>query len=234
VSSKGGQIHLLSRQVENGALKEMLHDKCGTEAYVLCNFQDSFPQTAPDFLWNENGPLSRIGGWKTDIKEIGKMNQKLFSTPKYLQIYLLHYFVTVYHQLFCHSVGEELFSLGLNSPPGWEIDNHFKEEKEQFLGAKQANNYWLNKLNGLSSFYTIIVLISFLMIFSALLLIKGPSNIKTLAFCVLFFWIGNLLTVCIASSGSRYNSRIDWLLVFAAFFIVYEFLKKKRSKAISV
>jgi len=222
VSSKNGHIFFTARMVENGALKALLADECDHENYALCAYKDSLPIYGSDFLWQPSSVLYKLGGWGEHAAEYKHLNKQIFTHVKYLQIYLRHFYGVALFHLSEHNVGEELIPMGLNTPPGWEIDNHFKEELPRFLAAKQANDYWPSKIAAINNWVYFVFILSLLVVLLELVFSKSNLYLKLLICCSLLFYLGNFFVVCIASSASRYNSRLDWLIVFLAIVVVMD------------
>lgn len=214
--SRAGYVHLTSRLVENGSLKQYLDKHCGDANFKLCAYKDSLPSTASDFLWLTNSPLYRLGGWEANGEEYQLLNKAILSDPEYLGIYLQYYLRVCLRQLWLHRVGEEFLVFLDDSPPGWELKNHFGEEHNQFLNSAQAKGLWQNHLNDINNLLLVVLLIAMGICFISLFVpnVSNYSKFATIAF--LFYYTGNLMAVSIASSGSRYNSRLDWIWVLLA------------------
>lgn len=230
-ASKNGYMFLTARLIESGAVKAYLDDECSLTPNFLCAYKDSLPKNGSDFLWLPESILYKLGGWGSYSDEFKSLNKAIFTTPKYLKIYVSHFYKVLTFHLGAHKIGEELIPLGQNSPPGWETEAHFKEELPQLIASKQAQNYWRGKLSGLNQliFWVLIGSIIFCIYF---LVIWQTNVLLTLLIISLFLiYIGNFFAVCIASSGSRYNARLDWLFVLAAMMaMIVHFRKNPESR----
>ncbi|MBC7381799.1 MAG: hypothetical protein H7296_02260 [Bacteroidia bacterium] len=222
VTTKAGHLFITARNVENGSLKAYLDDNCENKAYRLCNYKDSLPQAGSDFLWKSESPLYRLGGWEKNAEEYKAINTNILLTPKYLQLFFSYYCQTILYQLILHKVGCEFIPFGKETPPGWEIANHFKEEENAFLAARQCQGKLDAPFNILNMVYLIFGILSFIIIIYLLITGKSRPLSSAFAFCTLLYYFGNMLVVSIASAGSRYNTRIEWLLLFSAILIITE------------
>lgn len=63
VVTPGGDIFLFARLTESGIVGRVLAAKCPRQDWLMCNFKNDLPPTADDFLWVDNSPLYKIGGW---------------------------------------------------------------------------------------------------------------------------------------------------------------------------
>lgn len=230
VISKNGHLFMTARFIESNAVKAYLDDHCANENFFLCSYKDSLPNNGSDFLWLPESILYKTGGWNAHSQEYKSLNKAILTNPTYLKIYLEHFWKVFTFHILAHKVGEELIPLGLNSPPGWEAEAHFKEELPQLLSAKQAQDYWHGKLSGLNQilFYSFFGSAILLLIF--LFLPSIPNTNKLFILCLFLMYLGNLLSVCIASSGSRYNTRVDWLFVFMAFLSIIATWREMKAK----
>ena len=222
VSSKAGALFMLAKNIENGSVQTYLNDACKGENYKLCLYKDSLPKSGPEFLWDPQSALVKIGGWEKNKEEIEAINHHIFFEPKYLKIYLKHYSASLYQNIKYHRVGEEFISFNENTPPGWEIDAHFKREKEQFLNAMQAKDKWTDCLSLLNTLLLPVLIVSVLIVFLLLVFADPNPPLATFALAVLIFSLGNVLVVNIASGGSRYLARVDWLIVLAALLLMLD------------
>ncbi len=59
----GGPLFLLARLVEDGPAKDYLLEHCPETKFALCPFVDHMPMPATHFLWSEDGPVRRLGGF---------------------------------------------------------------------------------------------------------------------------------------------------------------------------
>jgi hypothetical protein len=59
----GGDVILFGRLVQTGAVGKILARECPRDDWRLCAFRAELPALVEDFLWSENSPLARIGGW---------------------------------------------------------------------------------------------------------------------------------------------------------------------------
>jgi hypothetical protein len=227
VSSRSGHLFLTARFIESGAVKAYLDENCVDETAFLCQFKDSLPNNGSDFLWLPESVLYKTGGWAQNTEGYKEINQQIFSSPTYFKIYFLHTWKVLQFHLFAHNIGEELIPLGLNSPPGWETEAHFKNELPQLLGSKQTANYWQGKLNGHNQLIFVVWVIAILICFYFLFSKQLSNPLRIFIFCGFLVYVGNFVVVCIASSGSRYNARLDWLFVFMAALSIYSFIQSK-------
>ena len=94
---------------------------------------------------------------------------------------------------------------------------------QTFLQAKQAKSFWLNKLDLLNKIPLFILLICAFGVILLVALTKVWAPLRVFALFFLLFYLGNVLAVSLASGGSRYMARIDWLFVALALLYAFAF-----------
>lgn len=248
--SRGGHLHLLSRNVENGSLKYYLDNHCSDQTAFMCKYKDSLPATAPEFLWLPSSPLYKLGGWEANAEDYKQLNKALFLDGHCLNLMVQYYFKTLQHHVAEHLVGEEFISFDVHTPPGWEIEAHFNKELPTFLNSRQAQGLWGTFFKPWNKMHEWILMLSIAVTLIIYALMQRPhwfnpfqiGKVKPLRKLPLYpelymswplflsfglYYTGNMLAVAIASSGSRYNSRLDWIWVLLAVVTVMRVIKSK-------
>jgi hypothetical protein len=59
----GGDVFLFARLTQSGIIGKVLAAECPREDWLLCNFRNDLPPTADGFLWVDDSPFYKIGGW---------------------------------------------------------------------------------------------------------------------------------------------------------------------------
>jgi hypothetical protein len=59
----GGEVFLFARLIESGIVGKVLAQECPRDDWTVCAFRSDLPTSADDFLWADNSPLYRVGGW---------------------------------------------------------------------------------------------------------------------------------------------------------------------------
>lgn len=216
VNARAGHVFITGKMVESGAMKAYLDANCVNNNYNLCQFKDSLPKSAPDFIWQKNSPFYKLGEWNGNVEEYKKINYEILATPKFLNIYVKSYWLTFKNQITAHDIGEELLVYGAESPPGWSIHDRFKNEYSNFLHAKQALNTWPSVFKPLNKFINSVFWMAVIYLVFVIVTKQVNSLLIVLIQVTGLIYISNILVVCIASSGCRYNTRMDWVLIFLA------------------
>ncbi|HEX2616838.1 MAG TPA: hypothetical protein VHL57_04800, partial [Flavobacteriales bacterium] len=61
--SRSGHAFLIARLLDTGILKDWLDAHCSDTTRGLCHYKDSLPANGNVFLWKQESPLYRQGGW---------------------------------------------------------------------------------------------------------------------------------------------------------------------------
>lgn len=71
----GGDVFLFARLTQSGIIGKVLAAECPREDWLLCNFRNDLPPSADDFLWVDDSPFYKIGGWddRRAKREIGSI-----------------------------------------------------------------------------------------------------------------------------------------------------------------
>ncbi len=224
---KRSYYFISARLIENGSMKVVLDKNCPNANWQMCQFKDSLPTCASDFLWTDNSPLIKLKGWEHELTELKEINQAVLSEPNLL-VKNLNYLAKVsWKQTFQTAVAEEYLPYDSLSPPGYIIGYYFKQEFSSYLNSKQQQNQALKISHFLSNWMHYSLLLSMLILLTSLILGFGSNRQKLMIFLVLLGYMANVVAVSIASEGSRYNSRYYWLIVLCAMLILFKYFKEK-------
>jgi len=60
----GGSSFLFGRLIEDGIVARYLGDHCPDPSLRLCDFKGTLPDDADGWLWDDDSPFRKLGGWK--------------------------------------------------------------------------------------------------------------------------------------------------------------------------
>ena len=204
--SEGKHVFLMSRLNEMGILNLYLQDNCDEKEYKLCAYKD---EIIWGFIWDENSPLYQTGGWEANKAEYRAIFRDLFTTPKYLKIFLIRSLESSFKQFFNFETGDAPV-LGINSEPYGAVKNFMKGQEMEYLSSRQRSGRldfrFINNIQ-----YIVIALSLSLTII--LLILRIPMERKYLMIYILVAIFLNA-AICGTFSGisPRYQSRVVWLL----------------------
>jgi hypothetical protein len=210
-------IFLLARLIEDGPAKDFLAAHCGEVKFALCAYVDDMPMRTGRFLWNDDGPVNRLGGFSALSQEAtiivaGTLRQEpvriaLLSLRHTLE-QLVRFRTDVYLRMFAPPRGEwqRYADMMKNSLPG---------EYMAFAGSRQSTGRLGPGVMFSVLMLTVVMSVVLLATFLFVGAFRGHSRLQALSGLVLATVLANA-AICGAFSGpaDRYQSRVVWLLPF--------------------
>jgi hypothetical protein len=237
IMSKGSHAFIMAHLVDTGLLEQFLNEKCSTNEFKdckLCIYKDHLPTGLATFLWESNGPFSKMGEWLESEKEYNKIIYGMLNEPKYVLWNIYKSFVYGCDQLFKNEIGQGLSAYNEGSAPYGQIHWRFHNELNNYLNARQ--NLWngitldLKALNSFNFLLNIISLFSMIFIFFTPLWKKiNIMSLNFLLFSIIAIIINGFVTAGLNSPCERFQARVVWLLPFALIIILItniEIIKK--------
>ncbi|MFY0644679.1 MAG: hypothetical protein JXR19_09470 [Bacteroidia bacterium] len=209
--AKGNKVFLLGKLNESGVLDIYLEEECSERDLVLCEYKDSLPATAWQFVWDPHGAVMKTGGWEVNREEHARIVKDILTSPKYWPILSYKAIMATAVQLVQYNVGDNLFRQEKGSNSVSSIDRYFPHETNAALWTKQ----FLMELpfSSMSWYYllTLLLSIAWLIYYSAKGdLKKGYKEI--LVILLLLIVLNAFFTANLANISSRLNARMLWLL----------------------
>jgi len=233
-NQSAGQMFLLGRCLDTGALQSFLDDKCHKRDYKLCAVKDSLPDNSRTLLFAGHSPLTKFGAWESEPKVYNEVLFGIVTSPKHLGIMIYHGFTSTITQLFQNDIGTGLVSPWYRtaaSPPYDQMSKHFKNEMNPYLQSLQNGNLWneeldLDRLNGIYFWLILISTIIIVLFLSGYTFGESHKKIKLLVYALLISIIANaFITASLANVYARLQARISWLIVFVALILILQHKK---------
>ncbi|THU41218.1 hypothetical protein FAM09_03645 [Niastella caeni] len=215
-SSRGGSIFIMSNLIEMGIIDRYLTESCKEKNYELCRYKDSLPN---NFLWAENGPIYKTGGWEGNEKKYATIIKDMLMTPKYLRMFSYKSWVYTCKQFFNFDIVE--VKVPSNRVNEAIAANYASAESLRHSRSKQSTD---SISFGFINFAQNIVVAACLVIYS-LVFIFNKMTVRYRFFIafILLSLIANAW-VCGTFSGvfPRYQIRVMWLLPLPLFLYLTE------------
>jgi hypothetical protein len=226
--SRGSHVFIINHLIETGILDDYLKENCSSKNYKICQYKN---ELGYNFVWREDSPLYKTGGWEANEVEYNAIIKDIFSTPKYLTLISFKSIEYSLKQYFCFNtvVNPPLL---INSPPGGQIEWHYKDTQREYLSSLQNNSklepYLYNQ------FQSCIVLCSIVFLFLILFLKELRDTINPVLkwFIILVIMHGVLSCIVCANTATvdaRYQNRIVWLLPFLVAIVLLKYFEKKKN-----
>ncbi|MCF6170438.1 MAG: hypothetical protein L3J66_05610 [Bacteroidales bacterium] len=234
--AKSRHVFFMGAMNEHGILKTFLDDNCETTNYQLCAYKDSLPKRAFEFVWDADGPVNKMGGWKATEEEFNAIIFQTLTIPKYIGMHVQASLAATYEQLLKFKINDGNTPFPDGSLVYERMRTYFPGELEQFKQSKQ-NRDALSFTKNLNYFYSIIVLISIAGIVFWLFVLKMGQRRKYILLTVLV-----ILGIVVNAWGSatfsnaidRFGAKMIWLLPLLAVYGLWLYwLSKKEQVALS-
>jgi hypothetical protein len=221
--SRSGPAFVLGRLVQDGIVKRLLDDTCPGSGYRLCAYKDELPADANNYLWGQDSPFWKLGGFEGTADEAQRII--VDSLKRYPWLHLKTAARNTLEQLVTFETGdgiEPLFDV-----PVPAMQRQIPEQLEDYRAARQQNDQiafrWINAVQVPVGAAAIAALATILV--AAVQRRNWTDRVFLPAF-ILITLLGNAF-ICGALSNpqDRYQSRLIWLACFAVLLL----LAKRRS-----
>jgi hypothetical protein len=216
--SKSKHVFFTGSLLEKGVLKAYLDDSCANKHYKICAYKDALPRSLDDFIWNDSSPLYKIGSWKGTKEEFNQIGHDVLTTPKYLELYFTATMRQAALQAVSFDVGEGHFRFPTGSNVNGRLVEYFPREVTSFNNSKQNQSALAGFITAANSVYTVVVILSLLVLVYMLARWKRvPPAMRLLVVVTVTGIIVNCLD-CAAFSVTigRYGAKMIWLAPFCA------------------
>ena len=228
--AKSRHIFFMGAMNEHGILKVFLDDNCETTNYQLCAYKDSLPKRAFEFVWDADGPVNKMGGWKACEDEFNTIIFQTLTTPKYIGLHIKASLAATVEQFSKIKINDGNIPFPKGSLVYERMVNYFPGELQQFEQSKQNRNElsFTKKLNDL---YRIVVLLSIAGILLSIFLLKNKRRRNYLSLTVLI-----ILGIVINAWGSatfsnaidRFGAKMIWLLPLLSWYGFWLYLASRK------
>lgn len=228
--AKSRHIYFMGAMNEHGILKVFLDDNCETTNYRLCAYKDSLPKRAFDFVWDANGPVEKMGGWKACEDEFNTIIFKTLTTPKYILLHVKASLIATCEQLQKFNINDGNIAFPKGSLVYDRMLTYFPNELEQFEQSKQ-NREELTFTKSLNYLYLIIVMVSIAGIILSLFLLKKVQRRNYLIITTLIV-LGILVnawgSATFSNAIDRFGAKMIGLLPLLAVYGLWMFLQAQK------
>lgn len=224
--SKSKHVFFMGALVEHGILKNYLKDFCAAKQYKLCAYKDSLPDRAYKFIWDEESPFYKIGGWRETEKEFNEIIYATLTQPKFIAMHLMESFKATIQQLKLFSINDGNISFLKGTLLYQRISQYFPHELKAYSSSKQNQSQFafIDFFNTLFQIIVILGLMAILIIWPLFTGILG-SHVKII---VLIFLGGIVLNAwdcgTFANAIDRLGCKMIWLVPFAASLLIIRIL----------
>ena len=239
--SKNAPVFLVAKMAENGILEEYLDKNCKSENTVLCQFKDSLPDHAWDYIWPPDGIHMKVGGWYHTDSLYRRVLQGIILDRNLLGELLVASVKATFKQLTLIGVGDGIIRSSENETIRKVLSNEYHY---QFLsqGLERKTNTNFSKLNWYINavMISLVILLVILVIWLERLGENSSIFIEFSLMFIVFVLLQAFSTGALANILMRLNMRAVWFLIplmlvfvigemFQVFYMIRIWLLKKYS-----
>ena len=230
--AKSKHVFFMGALVEHGIVKSYLNDYCETEHYKLCAYKDSLPKHGYEFLWDEKGPLYKVGGWEGSKDEFNAIIYGTLTKPKYIAMHVKESVKATLQQLTLFAIGDGNGSFLEGTFLHFRVSKYFPHDLMSYTSSKQ-NQFRLDYLNLFNTIFLYTIVLSLLLsLFLGVLFFKNLN--RTITIIVLIFLFGLLLNAwdcgTFANAIDRLGSKMSWIVPFITVLLLWHILHTRSIK----
>lgn len=211
--SKSKHVFFMASLLDKGVLKMILDDNCATNNYTLCKYKDNLPEDPNQFMWGENSPMQKEGGWKATQKEYNEIISHLYSNGRYIAEYIKTSLLFTTEQLGSFKTGDGNTPFPAGSNVHQTIQQYIPHEAKDFVSAKQNRRNIREELFIPNMVIYLTVVISLAVLIITFRNKKQSYHLKTaIAICILCLIINAWDCATFSMVNGRYGCRVMWLL----------------------
>jgi hypothetical protein len=226
--TKSKHVFMMGSMAEKGILKKYLDDKCETNGYKLCAFKEVLPQTFNDFVWKENSPLYKLGGWRATKAEFNEIINGTLTQPKYIALHVTESIKATFNQLIRFKIGDGNGSFNEGTALYGRVSKFFPHDLNAYRSSRQ-NQSTSAYLIYINSVFTFVTLASFLFI---LFIINKKAYDSRFKFMVMMIILLVLINAWDCGTFSivadRFGSKISWLIPMLALLSGLQAIQNKK------
>lgn len=208
----------MGAMVEHGIVKSYLDEFCNSKPYKLCNYKDSLPDRAYQFIWDENSPFYKIGGWKGTQNEFNEIIYGTLTKPDYIWMHMRESFKATAQQLTLFGIGDGTWSYPEGTVLYERVSKYFSHDLTAYTQSKQ-NQSRLEFIMLLNDLYTLTIVLSLLYIMFVLVKVVRSLD-KHILMMASSIFIGIILNAwdcgTFANAIDRLGCKMIWLIPFTA------------------
>lgn len=235
VYSNSKHVFLIGSLLDKKILKPYLHEVCPDKSYKLCKYADGMGDDPNWFIWNEDSPLYKEGGWSATKEEYNQIIKGIFTSPRYLLLFAEKSALFTWYQLLNFKIGDGNFPFKKDNHVYWAVENHVPNDITAYMNAWQHQELILPELELPNKIIYSTAIVSLFML--PIVIILKRKSLSRSFYLFLFLSLGLVLINawdCATFSNvlGRYQGRVMWLVPFSTLLaLAHLFFKPKSTVA---
>lgn len=227
VISPTSSLFLAGKLIESGAMYMYLDAHCEEHPNFLCASKNELNRSGMHYVWDDLAPTRQGADLVTASKRLDPIVHDLLSEPRMWPFLVWTSALSTVLQLATIDIGVDVHAYKELSAPWYPISQHLQHELPMYMESVQQRNSW-----GLG--YLIPIVMWVLLISCVVIITRWPPKhqIRWWSFMLIIvgFTIANAAsTGALANIYDRLQSRLTWLLLFAALLLLARRLRSVRN-----
>jgi hypothetical protein len=218
---------LVNRLVDDGIIQKLLNEHCADTNYILCPYKDKVQSS---YLWGDSSsPFMQIRGFNSPAEESWKMI--IDSLIYYPFDHILSSTKNTVKQVFSFNTGDGLGVYSEKTSINRAIKKIYPSDYIDFASSRQQQGTLKKLLSFIAPIHNIVIGISFAILLLTLLYKKNHARSTSILTIFILSAIISNAAICGIFAGvyDRYQSRIIWLIPFAAAILIIKLSSSKAS-----
>ncbi len=229
--SRGSHVFLMGRLGETGILKKYLDENCSGNSYKLCEVKDDIQGRAWEFIWSDNGPFHKSGGWENSKAEYDAIIKGVLTDPEYLSLFIQKSVISTLRQLTQVTLPEKFPALSYGSSPANSVKFYFEDEITEYNTSLQNSGNLEGRF--FNQLYFLFFLATSLIIIYKYRTLLNEQDIKIYCIVIVFLVCNAFVTACFANVLDRLQHRVFWVLPAVNVILLLRRLIEIRSKKLA-
>lgn len=226
----GGEAFIFGRLVQDGIVARFLAERCPSPEFRLCEYRESLPKTADEWIWDAGSPFLAIGGWQGGADEMRRITLESLALLPAEHVFGLA--SNTWTQFWTFATGDGLDEGNKYWFLEYALATYYPRALADFVGtrqhAAQLTSATFSGVHVLVAFASLAVTAAALA-FAAL---RRDRQLADLCAFVLLALLGNAVICGVLSNPhDRYQSRIVWLATLCAILAVQTLLSRAVAKS---
>ena len=211
--SKSKHGFLMGALVEHGIAKKYLDENCEDSNYKFCAYKDSLPDKGWKFLWEEDSPFYKMGGWKGTKKEFNEIIFNTLTSRKYILLHIKESLKATTDQLTKFKIGDGNGSFLEGTLLHKRINTHFEHESLRYQSSLQSNEN-LNFLGWYNTVLFSVVIISIVVLLLVIIQIRNQDRklLSVILIVIIGIMINSWTCGTLANAIDRLGTKVIWLI----------------------
>ena len=223
--SRGSDIFMMAKLSETGILNEYLNESCGKKNLDLCNYQGHIPGDPNEFLWSGESPLYKTGGWDSVHPDYKIIIRDVFTTPKYVGMFVQKSVVSTLEELTQIQAPDKLSVLGKDSEPWKKVRQYFSDELREYSTSLQNTDSL--SASSCNFVYYLFFVLSSLWVLLFYRKVMDSGLIFIYSFILLSLLINAFVTSTFSNVLARYQNRMFWILPATNAIVIIKYYRDK-------